>query len=93
MDLAGDDASRLRVPIPVLTRLVGLARTHDTAVVMLTRKSPEASSLNSLISLRAEASLERGDTRCDVSVHVLKDKRHGPGWRHLEVCRGSVGLR
>lgn len=26
------------------------------------------------------------------TVRVLKDKRGGPGWRHVEVCRGPDGL-
>ena len=25
-------------------------------------------------------------------LRVLKDKRRGPGWQHVEVCRGPEGL-
>lgn len=38
-----------------LARLLGLARKHDTAVVLLTEKRKEAPSLSSLVSLRGEA--------------------------------------
>ncbi|MCK6449172.1 MAG: hypothetical protein L6Q99_22475 [Planctomycetes bacterium] len=27
------------------------------------------------------------------TLHVKKDKRRAPGWRHVEVCRGPLGLR
>jgi len=84
------------LPLPLLTRLLGLARTHQAAVLILTRKSPDTSSINSLISLRAEAqwSAQKGDSgRYDVRVRVIKDKRRAPGWDHVEACRGSVGMR
>ncbi|MBW2276747.1 MAG: recombinase A [Deltaproteobacteria bacterium] len=38
-----------------LARLLGLARKHDTAVVLLTEKRGEAPSLSSLVSLRGES--------------------------------------
>jgi recombination protein RecA len=89
------------LPVPLLTRLLALARTHHAAALLLTKKSPETSSINSLISLRAEAqwSAQEGcgsgryDVRYDVRVRVIKDKRHAPGWDHREACRGSVGMR
>ncbi len=81
------------LPVPLLTRLLGLARTHHTAVLFLTKKSPEAASLNSLISLRADAQWCARDGRYDVRVRALKDKRRAPGWDHVEACRGSVGMR
>ena len=60
----------------------------------------DAASLGSLVSLRAEARQEpagEGGRRTGVSAfkctaRVLKDKRGGPGWRHVEVCRGPDGL-
>ena len=87
------------VPVPMLTRLLGLARTHHAAVLILTKKSSDMPSLNSLISLRAEAQWTareggRGSPGgYDVRVRVLKDKRRAPGWDHVETCRGSAGLR
>lgn len=81
------------MPVPLLTRLLGLARTHHAAVLILTKKSPEAASLNSLISLRAEAQWCARDEWYEVRVRVLKDKRRAPGWEHMEACRGSVGMR
>jgi recombination protein RecA len=82
------------IPIPLLTRLLGLARAHEAAVVILTRKSHDAPSLNSLISLRAETGRSSSAAgRYNVSVHVLKDKRGGPGRTHSEACRGPAGVR
>lgn len=85
-----------RLPVPMLTRLLGLARVHHAAVLILTRKSPDMSSLNSLISLRAEAqrsAREEGSGCYEVRIRVLKDKRRAPGWDHVETCRGAAGLR
>ena len=88
------------LPMPLLTRLLGLARAHDVAVLILTRKSSDAPSLNSLISLRADAqwSASARQSRAssndyEVRISVLKDKRGGPGWTHLEACRGPAGVR
>ncbi len=87
-----------RVPMPLLTRLSGLAKKHECAVVFLTEKKSEHPSLGSLISLRGEASRHRrdpaaGEPGFDVVVRVSKDKRRAPGWAHEETCRGPAGLR
>ena len=90
------DGVDARLPVPLLTRLVGLARTHDVAMLLLTKKPTDASSLNPLVSLRAEAQWARssaGDGRYEVRVCAIKDKRSGPGWNHVEVCRGPAGVR
>jgi len=81
------------LPVPILTRLLGLARAHHAAVLILTRKSSDAASLNSLISLRAEAQWSARDGQYDVRIRAIKDKRRAPGWDHVEACRGSVGMR
>jgi recombination protein RecA len=76
-----------------LGRLGQQAQAHGTAVVCLTRKPAQAASLGSLIGMRAEASAEHtGPDRFRCGVAVLKDKRHGAGWRHEEVLRGPPGL-
>jgi recombination protein RecA len=104
VDLSSDVAGRganaaVALPAPLLTRLLGLARTHHVAVLLLTKKSPDASSLSSLISLRADAQRAPADAvpgspgSYDVRIRVLKDKRRAPGWDHVETCRGSAGLR
>jgi recombination protein RecA len=93
-DLGAHQAPSL--PVPLLTRLLGLARHQDATVLLLTKKSPEIPSLHSLISLRAEARWRRREGRYELSVRVLKDKRGGPlrqGWTHAEICRGPAGLR
>ena len=80
-----------RLPQSLQGRLVQLARKHRAALICLTEGA--ADSLGSLVSLRAEASWERTDpSRMLCEIHVLKDKRRGPGWRHTEVCRGPAGL-
>ena len=64
---------------------------------MLTKKSHDAPSLNSLISLRAEtgrsSSAAGSAGSYVVRVRVLKDKRGGPGRTHSEACRGPAGVR
>ncbi|MGH9319921.1 MAG: recombinase A [Vicinamibacteria bacterium] len=78
--------------VPFVTKLVGLAQKTSTAVVVLTEKTKETSSLSSLVSLRCEA--RRNPERpCEVELEVLKDKRRGPGRRYREVCRAPAGLR
>ncbi len=82
-----------RLPIPVQTRLAGLAKRHDTALLCLTRKETHRPSIGSLVSLRAAATRgagEQGRYRCE--VQVLKDKRKGPGWKYTEVCHAPDGL-
>ena len=75
----------------LLTRLVGLAKKHDTAVVVLTEKPAQASSLGSLVSLRAEARRPPA-APYRIELSVLKDKRRGPGQVHRETCRGPAGM-
>jgi recombination protein RecA len=58
LDLEAERASAL--PAPLLTRLMGLAQKHATAVLVLTEKPPSAPSLSSLVSLRAAASRYSG---------------------------------
>ena len=81
-----------RLSTPLLTKLVGLARKHATAVIVLTEKNRHTSSVSSLISLRAEARRNK-DAPCELEVEILKDKRRGPGRLHHEVCRAPAGLR
>jgi len=83
---------RENLSVPFITKLVGLAQKTSTAVVVLTEKTRESSSLNSLISLRCEAR-RNSDKPCEVEIDVLKDKRRGPGRRYREVCRAPAGLR
>lgn len=83
---------RANLSLPFITKLVGLAQKTSTAVVVLTEKTRESSSLNSLISLRCE-SRRNPDRPCEVEIDVLKDKRRGPGRRYREVCRAPAGLR
>lgn len=81
------------VPLPIQTRLSGLAHKHHAALVCLTRKSDAAPSLGSLVTLRARAdTLRTGFSRFTWALDVVKDKRSGPGWQHEETRRGPEGL-
>jgi recombination protein RecA len=97
IDLAGSRHSERRwecdVPVPLLTRLLGLARQQDAAVLLLTKKSRELPSLHSIVSLRAEAQWRIRNGCHELCIHAIKDKRYGPGWTHVEACRGPAGLR
>lgn len=81
------------LPVPLLARLLGMARHHHAVVLILTRKAEDAPSLHSLVSLRAEATWHVDQGRCELHVRVIKDKRVGPGGTHVETCRGPAGLR
>jgi recombination protein RecA len=82
------------VPLPLLTRVLGLAEKHDAAVVFVTDKSAAAPSLGSVVSLRVEARRERirdGEFVCGLSA--LRDKRRPAGWSVKEARRGPAGVR
>lgn len=82
-----------QLPITQQTRLVGLCHKHRSTLLCLTQKSRDANSLGSLVGLRAEGSTQRtGFRQFTWTLHFLKDKRQGPGWSHVEVCRGPTGL-
>jgi recombination protein RecA len=73
-----------------LSRLLGLAQRHDTAVLFLT---PRAAPLGTLVSLRGEARRVRVSAdHYQVRVRVLKDKRRSPEWQHREQHRGPAGM-
>lgn len=81
------------LPLAGQTRLAALAKRHATALVCLTHKGAQQPSLGSLVSLRAEAvRVGRRGRRFRCEARVLKDKRHGPGWTHAELCDGPEGL-
>ena len=76
------------------SRLVGLAKKHQAALICLTEKDTHRPSIGSLVSIRAEAMRQRDhDNRYTCRAQILKDKRRGPGWQHKEVFRGPDGLR
>lgn len=90
LDLGAED----RLPERQLTRLLGLARRHGTAVVCLTAKADAVPSLGGLVSLRGSVRLTRrapGEYACELVA--VKDKRRPPGWRHKEVWGAPPGLR
>lgn len=89
LDLGAD----VELPLPLQSRLAGLAQHHGAALLCLTEKPPEAPSLGSLVSLRAEARREDapgGGYACLLTVQ--KDKRRGPGSVFSEPCLGPAGL-
>lgn len=89
LDVGAND----RLPIAFQSRLSGLAKKHGATLLCITEKEGHRPSLGSLVSLRAEVvRAERSEDRFRCEVHALKDKRRGPGWRHVEVLRGPDGL-
>lgn len=89
-----DFGQKAFVPSPLLSRLMGLATKHETALVFLTEKHEEAPSVGPLVSLRASASrIRTAEDRFTCDIKILKDKRRGPGWTHCEVRNGPAGLR
>ena len=84
----------LDLPLAAQTRLAGQALAHGTLVLCLTVKTEDEPSLGSLVSVRAHARrIPRGGGRFVCRVHVLKDKRRGPGWSDEVWCRGPDGMR
>jgi recombination protein RecA len=83
-----------RIPTPLLSRLSGLVRKHNAALLFLVANSRQHESLSPLISLAATTERRRAaanDFRCTLTA--LKDKRRGPGWSHEEHFCGPPGLR
>ena len=88
LDLGAGD-----IPMPLQTRLTGLALHHHTALVCLTTKERKVFSLSSLVSLRVHAEKKRLPGNIFAcALQVLKDKRRGPVWNHEELHAGPAGL-
>lgn len=84
---------RPRVSMAMQARLRGLAQHHDMAILCLTRKGSEQSSLGSLVSLRGQAHRQRqGEDLFVCTLRALKDKQRGPGWTTATTYRGPTGL-
>jgi recombination protein RecA len=94
-DLVVVDLDRhIDVPLPLLTRMLGLAEKHDAAVLFVTEKTAAEPSLGSVVSLRAESRRERitdGEFECVLTA--LRDKRRPAGWTGKEARRGPDGMR
>ena len=81
------------MPTPLQSRLTGLAHHPHSGLVCLTEKDSKAFSLGSLVSLRVHAERKRArSNHFACGLHVLKDKRRGPTWRHEELRHGPPGL-
>jgi hypothetical protein len=87
------DLGAADIPMPLQSRLTGLAHHHHTALVCLTEKEPRVFSLGSLVSLRVHAKKKKTfENRFACALQVLKDKRRGPTWKHEEIYFGPAGL-
>ena len=87
------DLEAADIPMPLQSRLTGLAQHHHAALICLTEKESRTFSLGSLVSLRVHAERKRSDSsRFLCRLCVLKDKRRGPTWTHEEFYRGPAGL-
>jgi recombination protein RecA len=83
-----------QIPFPLQTRLAALARAHTTAVLLLTQKPLTSPSVSSLVALRGETQRQRlAPDHFACTLSVIKDKRWGPSWTHVEVAHGPAGLR
>src|ERR1044071_636308 len=81
------------IPIPLQSRLTGLAHHHHAALVCITKKHGKMFSLGSLVSLRVHAERKKvGYNEFACALRVLKDKRRGRTWTHEEIHRGPPGL-
>ena len=80
-------------PLPIQTRLAGLAKRHNTALVVLTKTGKHERHAGSLVSLRGETHKRRvGHDLFMAELRAVKDKRRAPGWMHQEVFKGTQGL-
>lgn len=90
LDLGTDE----RIALAAQVVLVGLAKKHGTALLCVTERDGDRSSLGSLVSLRADAvRTQRSGEGFRCEARILKDKRRGPGWTHAEQFHGPDGLR
>lgn len=81
------------IPIPMQMRLAQQARIHEAAILFLTSKTRESASLGPMISLRGQITCRYLEfDHFQYEIEILKDKLHGPGWRHIEICHGTGGL-
>jgi recombination protein RecA len=81
------------LPPHAQVRLAAQARQHAAILLCLTEKESHRPSIGSLVSLRAHTSRTRhGHGGLDCRARILKDKHRGPGWIHVEACRGPDGL-
>jgi hypothetical protein len=102
------EASEVELPLPLMSRLHGLALKHEAALVVLTSRPPDAPSLGSLVAFRAHLQRGRerllpedgdpdgpggdGLTRVMATLTVDKDKRRGPGLQLTHVFSGPPGF-
>ncbi|MGE0821629.1 MAG: recombinase A [Candidatus Binatia bacterium] len=87
----GKDA---QLPLPLQTRLVGLARVHTAAVLLLTQKPSMSPSVSSLVALHGDVARRHiAPDQFACTLSVVKDKRWGPSWTHVEVAHGPSGVR
>ena len=88
-----DFTSDAKISMALQGRLATLAQKSGTAVVGITKTASMYPSIGSMVSLRIEILRQRVEfDRFHCQVNVLKDKRCGPGWKHMEVMCGPVGL-
>jgi recombination protein RecA len=90
--VAIDAAGPCALPTPLLARLSGLARTHHSALLLLTRNPTERSPLGSLVALRLASTRRRDGDRFICTLRATKDRQAAPGWSHVERCLPPPGL-
>ena len=87
------DVASSSISLGVLSRLAGLARAHEAAIVILTEKAPDRPSLGSVVSFRADTSfVRRADGSFAHELAVTRDRVRAVGWHQVETRRGPPGL-
>ncbi len=87
-----DIDSMAHLSFSIQTRLAGLAKKHNTLLVVLNR-DPLNSCSSSLASLRVHATQKRiGHNAFICEVFAVKDKRHAPGWNYVGFYHGPDGM-
>ena len=87
------DLGAADIPMPLQSRLTGLAHHHRTAMICLTEKPSTTLSIGSLVSLRAHAVKRHAqENGFACALKILKDKRRGPTWTYEMFRSGPAGL-
>lgn len=82
------------LPLPLQSRIAGLAQKHGTALVVLTAKPPESASLGSLVSLHVHAQRRRAPSNAprEARPRLRLVGRGGQGDEDKALPAGEVGF-
>jgi recombination protein RecA len=81
-----------QLPMAALSRLLGLAQKHGSALVLISEKKADAASFGSLVALRLHTTRVAQGNGFSVCCEVLKDKSAGPGFCLSRPFQSLPGL-